>query len=194
MVYNHAMAKYKIYMVKLGTPRVANENETATALKGFFDRVIQSDAALRRRFDEGAEVQWMTQCPGPAAHELVVYVVSSGMDSIVVSMPGLSGRPGSIDSDGLTVWTDSLTASEVYTTRFGSNSSMLAKLIFHEAMHNKTHRGSALHQGDGLAVSPITAGSQLTAANIRAMAGVLNRSRPQWSGGCSAYNDPIRGL
>jgi hypothetical protein len=187
------MAKYKIYMVKLGTPRVSNETQTGTALKGYFDRVIQSAPALRRRFDEGAEVQWTTQCPGPAGHELLINDVTSAMDSIVVSMPGLSERPSSIDSDGLTVWTDQLTSSEVYTARFGTNPAMLAKLAFHEAMHNKTHRGANLHRGDGLAVTPLTEASQLTRANIRIMAGVLVRSRAQWTGGCTAYNDPLRG-
>jgi hypothetical protein len=116
------------------------------------------------------------------------------MDSIVVSLPGLRSRPASIDADGLTVWAGSLTASEVYTTRFGSNAAMLAKLAFHETMHNKTHQGAGLHSSGGLAASPITPSSSLTAANIRTMAGLLARSRPQWAGGCTAYNDPLRGL
>ena len=116
------------------------------------------------------------------------------MDSIVVSLPGLRSRPASIDADGLTVWAGNLTASEIYTTRLGGNAAMLAKLAFHEAMHNKTHQGSGLHGGDGLAVSPVTASSTLSRANIRTMAGLLARSRPQWSGGCTAYNDPLRGM
>ena len=64
------MAKYRIYVVKLGSPRVGSETNTGNALKGYFDQVIQSNAALQRRFNEGAEVQWLTRCPGPAPHEV----------------------------------------------------------------------------------------------------------------------------
>jgi hypothetical protein len=188
------MAKYKIFMVKLGNPRVGIEGQFSTILKGFFDQVIRFNAALNRRFDEGSEVQWMARCPETAPHELLIYVVSSGMDSIVNSLPGLSSRPASIDADGLTAWTSSLTASEIYVNRFGADASMLAKLAFHEAMHNKTHQGSGLHHGGGLAASPLRSGSQLTRPNIRTMASALGRARAQWTGGCTAYNDPIRGM
>jgi hypothetical protein len=188
------MAKYNIFMVKLGNPQIGIEGQFSTTLKGFFDQVIRSNAALNRRFGEGADVQWMARCPETAPHELLVYVVSSGMDSIVNSLPGLSGQPANLGDDGLTAWTNTLTASEIYVSRFGGDASMLAKLAFHEAMHNKTHQGSGLHNGGGLAASPLLAGSQLTRANIQIMAGALGRARAQWTGGCSAYNDPLRGL
>jgi hypothetical protein len=188
------MAKYKIHMVKLGRARVGDESATGTALKGYFDRVIQSSATLRRSYAGGAEVTWTTSCPAVRPHELLIYVVVSALDSIVVSLPGLTNTQTRINSDGLTVWTGTLTAAEVYTTRFGTNSAMLAKLAFHEAMHNKTHRGSSLHSGGGLAASPISQRSALTTANIRLMGRVLGTSRPQWTGGCTAYNDPLRGM
>ncbi|MGB5486445.1 MAG: hypothetical protein WBN06_03580 [Lysobacterales bacterium] len=188
------MAKYKIHMVKLGQARVGNESATGTALKGYFDRVIQSRAALQRSYANGAEVTWTTSCPTVQTHELLIYVVTSALDSIVVSLPGLTNTQTRMNSDGLTVWTGTFTAAEVYTTRFGTNPAMLAKLAFHEAMHNKTHRGNNLHSGGGLAASPITQSSTLTTANIRLMGGVLARSRPQWTGGCLAYNNPLRGM
>lgn len=188
------MAKYKIHMVKLGRAQVGNESATGTALKGYFDRVIQSNARLQRSYAGGAEVTWTTSCPTVAPHEVLIYVVVSALDSIVVSLPGLTSTQARTNSDGLTVWTGTLTAAEVYTSRFGTNPAMLAKLAFHEAMHNKTHRGSNLHSGGGLAVSPITSRSTLTTANIRLMQGVLGTSRPQWTGGCTAYNDPLRGM
>ena len=188
------MAKYKIHMVKLGRARVGDESATGTALKGYFDRVIQSSATLRRSYAGGAEVTWTTSCPTVRPHELLIYVVVSALDSIVVSLPGLTNTQTRINSDGLTVWTGTLTAAEVYTTRFGANSAMLAKLAFHEAMHNKTHRGNSLHSGGGLAASPISSRSALTTANIRLMRRVLGTSRPQWTGGCTAYNNPLRGM
>lgn len=188
------MSKYKIYMVKLGSPKLGNQVKTGAALKGLVDQVILSNQGLKSRFAGGADVSWVDSCPDPAPHELLIYVLANSSDSIVSSMPGISGSLGSPGSDGLTVWADKLTASEIYTNKLGSNPAMMAKLAFHEAMHNKAQSGEALHSGGGLAVSPLTELSKLSSRNIKTMAGALGKSRPQWAGGCSAYSDPLRGL
>ena len=188
------MAKYKIHIVKLGGATIGNEARAGATLKGFIDEVIDASEPLKRRFSDGAEVLWSTSCPDVAAHELLIYVVPSSDDSIVKDMPALRGRTSPSGSDaGFTAWADDLTASEIFPPR-GTEPAMIAKLAFHEAMHNKMHSGSDLHGQDGLAVSPLTPSSALTADNKRRMAQVLGRNRRQWTGGCSLYNDPMRGL
>lgn len=188
------MAKYKIHLVKLGGARVGNEARTGGVLKSFFDQVIESSQSLGERFSDGAETFWSTSCPEPAGHELLIYVVRSSMDSIVKDLPGLRGRASpNLDDGGFTAWVGELTGSEVYTES-SNDPTMLAKLVFHEAMHNKLHAGGDLHAHDGLAVSPLQTSSELSSGNIRQMARSLGRNRRQWAGGCAVYNDPMRGI
>lgn len=188
------MAKYKIYLVKLGGATVGNEARAGAELKSLFDQVIDTSETLGRRFSDGAEVLWSSTCPDVAGHELLIYVVPSSDDSIVKDMPALRGRAAPSGSDaGFTAWAEGLTASEIFPAR-GTAPAMVAKLAFHEAMHNKMHSGSDLHGQNGLAVSPLDPSSTLSADNKRRMARVLGTNRRQWTGGCMLYNDPMRGL
>ncbi len=186
------MATYKIYMVKLGNPQIGNQAAISTRLKAYFDQVIHANHNLSQRFSGGAEVSWPTGCPHAAAHELIIYVLGSSMDTVVSYLPGLSSAPNNFRDDGLTTWVGTLSASEIYTSRFSNNADMLAKIAFHEAMHNKTHNNN-LHTTGGLAASPLTSASTLTQRNIRMMASALT-SQTQWTGGCDVYNDPLRGM
>jgi hypothetical protein len=65
-------------------------------------------------------------------------------------------------------------------------------------MHNKLHWGDVqLHGSAGggdLASASVSAATPLNHRNITLMAGVLGTNRPQWTGGCAALNDPLRGL
>jgi len=188
------MAKYKIHLVKLGGATVGNENRTGEALEDLIDQVIESSRSLEQRFSDGAEVLWSTSCPEIAAHELLIYVVPSATDSIVRDMPALRGRASPHPRDaGFTAWAEGVTASEIYPPR-DTQPVRLAKLAFHEAMHNKLHVGGELHGRDGLAVSPIQPSSELSDNNKRNMAAVLGQDRPQWTGGCALYHDPMRGI
>lgn len=182
------MAAYNVYMVKLGSVTV-DEGAVGGTLRDLFNRVINSSRGLRTRFDAGTAITWTTTCPAPQAWELLIYVVASSLDSVVST---LGGSPS---GDGLTSWRGDVTGSEVYVNASRGDNILLAKLAFHEAMHNKKRWTDAqLHPTGGLAGSPITAATPLTDANIALMAAVLGRNRPQWTGGCAAYNDPLRGL
>jgi hypothetical protein len=83
----------------------------------------------------------------------------------------------------------------VYVNAVSADWRLLGNLVFHEALHNKSHMGdSALHRIGGLAAETVAATSNMT-PNVRSlMARVLGANRPQWLGGCTYYNDPLRGI
>jgi hypothetical protein len=106
-------------------------------------------------------------------------------------------------SNGLTAWRTSgsgstmteETGSEVYASTGGGDSTLLGNLAFHEALHNKGQLSDQqLHSHGGLAGGTVTNFTQMTATVRTLMAGMLGRNRPQWLGGCSYYNDPLRGI
>ncbi len=180
------MANYKIHLVALGGVTV-NRSSVGGVLKGFVDRVIRGGGhGLSTRFSGGSQVIWTTSCPAVQQHELLIYIVSTSLDSVV---SGLAGSPG---RDGLTAWRGTQTGSEVYVKR--NSAALVARLAFHEAMHNKSHSGNGLHGQNGLAQETITETTALTSQNIRFMGRYLGRNRSQWTGGCAYYNDPLRGL
>jgi hypothetical protein len=173
------MATYNIYLVRLGDIALNDDQQTQvrTLLKGFFDRVIRSSRSLRTRFDEGVRVRWTTSCPTTRiqGHELLIYMVQS-----VISSAWATGAGGK-------------TGSEVYVGRM--TPALVARVAFHEAMHNKTHwNDRRLHGRGGLARATVLDNTRLTRQNIQDMARVLGRNRPQWTGGCALMNDPLRGL
>ena len=190
------MATYNIYLARLENIALNDKQQTQvqTLTKGFFDRVINSARTLRSRFDEGARVRWTTSCPTSRirSHELLVYIVQS-VSSSVVSNHYPNVTPG---TNGVTAWTTGAggtTGSEVYVGRM--NPALTARVIFHETMHNKTHWNDLrLHSRGGLASATVMENTRLTDRNIQDMARVLGNNRPQWTGGCVLFNDPLRGL
>ena len=189
------MATYNIYLVKLGDINLEEQQQTqvSTALKGLFDRVIRSNRSLRTRFDEGARVRWTTSCPTTRiqAHELLIYMMQSTLSS-VVSAHFPNTRPG---GNGVTAWSTGAggeSGSEVYLGRM--TPALVARVAFHEAMHNKTRwNDRRLHGRGGLAGARVLDNTRLTNQNIQDMARFLGRNRPQWTGGCALLNDPLRG-
>ena len=118
-----------------------------------------------------------------------------------------SNRGPPANHDGLTNAVGTETASEVY---FHFNDiTLIANLMFHEAMHNKLGLGNQqLHSrggmGNGLpgGTGPITPTTLLSPRNIDDMARGLDAARPQWTGGMrmlanewmKSDNDPSKGL
>ncbi|HEX8247097.1 MAG TPA: hypothetical protein VF599_02850 [Pyrinomonadaceae bacterium] len=180
------MPAYNVYLAALGSHGLTSQEQTdiQTKLTTWFNQITAGTAYGT------ASVSWATAAPGTiGGHEMLIYFVADSMDSILVALPGNSGR-GS--GDGFTTWANNLTGSEVYVS---SSRQYLAEMAFHESMHNKLHLGdTALHAKDGLAHIPVTAGTTPSATNITDMRRALATSQPQWTGGWTAYNDPSRGL
>jgi hypothetical protein len=183
------MPAYNVYLASLGGTGLdsAAKNAVQVTLLGWFSDIIVGPGVT----SSGAQVRWVDSDPGTIQNtELLIYFVRSSLESIVSSLPGYRGGGGT--GDGLTAWAGSQTASEVYVS---NSRSYLAEMAFHEAMHNKLHLGdSALHALDGLARSPVAAGQRPSANNITRMRAALSREQPQWTGGWSAFNDPLRGI
>jgi hypothetical protein len=190
---------YNVTLVKLGSFAI-NQDAVAARLKALFDDVINSDQALKRRFGELSSVTWATSCPASYnAWDLLIYFVPSSIESI---MRGLNPQ-AQAGANGLTAWRFSgsgatrteETGSEVYANTGGGNATLLGNLAFHEALHNKGQLSDGqLHPHGGLAGETVTDGTQMTPGVRRLMAGMLGRNRPQWLGGCTYYNDPLRGI
>lgn len=184
------MANFEIHLVKLGRPS-PNESEVTTRLKQLFDRVIREGQV---HGCQEVRIHWQQDCPASLSpDQLLVYVVQDTSDSVVHSY----FRPHDFaEGGGFTAWNDSVTASEVYISGCDGNGAGVANMIFHEAMHNKGHwPNSQLHSdfgGHGLAGADVAKGTNLNSVNIQRMAGALAARHPQWLGGCTYFNDPMR--
>jgi hypothetical protein len=190
---------YNVTLVKLGDSTI-NQGAMAARLKTLLDDVINSNQGLKTRFAGLSQVTWATSCPAQYNNwDLLIYLVPSSFDSI---MRGLNPN-AQAGSNGLTTWRTSgsgatrteETGSEVYANSGGGDSDLLGNLAFHEALHNKGQLSDQqLHPYGGLAGATVTNVTQMTAAVRELMAGMLGRNRPQWLGGCTYYNDPLRGI
>jgi hypothetical protein len=190
---------YNVTLVKLGSFNIT-QDAVATRLKTLFDDVIGSNQALRNRFDERSRVTWTTSCPDRFnAWDLLIYFVPSSLESIARGVNPNASPSG----NGFTTWRTSgqgstateETMSEVYANTGSGDADLLGNLAFHEALHNKGHfSDQQLHPYGGLAGDTVINTTQMTPAVRTLMAGILGRNRPQWLGGCSYYNDPLRGV
>jgi hypothetical protein len=143
----------------------------------------------------GFETAWVYFTPDRAAPvnwELLVYFMPPGL-SIVQQLPGLT-RTLDLTANGNTAFVGTQVASEVYVT--SSDPVFLAKLAFHELMHNRLLQGDAMHNSqDGLGAAFINASTPITPTNQLTMAAVLPNPSQQWVGGISILNsgkfDPL---
>jgi hypothetical protein len=112
----------------------------------------------------------------PEKHELLVYFMPP-YTSIIKHAP----RAGAPDftKDGNTVFGSG--ASEVYVN--STDPQALANLAFHELMHNRLKSGAAMHSQGGLASPIVYSNTQITTANINAMAKVISAPIKQWTHG-----------
>jgi len=179
------VAIYNIYLGEIGNTGLTAEekNGVKTKLEGWFGKIV--DAA------DSALCTWTSSAPSSIQdHEMLVYFVkSSGSDSILRVMPGNTAGAGS--GNGMTVFGGNLTGSEVYVS---SSKSGLSELTFHELMHNKLHLDDAnLHKKDGLAVKTVPLGGKPSDKNIADMKAALKNKNKQWTGGWTAFSDPLNG-
>ena len=212
-----ASLSYNIYIFNAGgISAAANRTvlsgtqmgEIARTLQGYFDKVVTAHDALGLRGAPkygNSAVQWLAGSPTVAPHELLIYFMPFGT-TIATNGKLEMGKPPA-GHDGLT--NPNLrggTASEVYA--HFADTTLLANLMFHEAMHNKLALGNlALHTHGGLANGvpggmAIEAATPLTPSNIQEMARALDANRPQWTAGIQMLvaessrsdNDPLKGL
>ena len=125
-------------------------------------------------------------------NELLVFFMPDGK-SIVKNMPGVTKQVDP-SSDGWTPTGTKICASEVYV-RY-TNAVLLAKLAFHEFMHNKLNIDDRMHYSqDGLGQKIIGPETQLSRKNILTMQGVIKKGRPQWWDGITRLinmtHDPL---
>jgi hypothetical protein len=114
----------------------------------------------------------------PFGHEMLVYFMPPNL-SIVKNVPNMIGSPN-LGADGTTA--PNAGASEVYVK--SDHPLFLAKIAFHELMHNRLRLSNAeLHGQGGLASASIQANTPLTPANIQSMAKVIADPITQWTEG-----------
>lgn len=126
--------------------------------------------------------------PTPANTDLVVFYLATP-DSVAFVLDGNADSTVSED-EGQTVWSTAegggvfKYCSEV---RVGSASKAspraLAKLTFHEFMHNKLKLGDALHSHGGLAGASVDENTKLTKQNAKEFGQALTKQHVQWIDG-----------
>lgn len=187
------MAVYQIYLVALGNTGLSDDQQTQikNTVEGLFNRVIEEGPVPDY---ESSNVNWSTTCQAVQPQRLLVYILPNDITSVVIEYVNSVVDAGhrmryERNLTGLTAWAGGRTVSEVYVRGCRGNLDMIAKTIFHEAMHYKGHWQENLHERGGLAAHPLSADSELTARNIRDMKRVLLRERSPVLDGCQIYQD-----
>jgi hypothetical protein len=177
---------YRTFMVDpLGALPAGLGNAIQSQLAVLFSPIIGFD-----NFFENNWVYFDPSAAAPMVYELLVYFMPAGK-SIVKLAPNVQGTIDLTD-DGNTAY--GAGASEVYVK--SNDAVLLAKLAFHELMHNRLKQSNPqLHPQGGLAGANITGTTKLTDTNIKSMAAVLRKPITQWIAGISILkngkNDPM---
>ncbi len=171
--------EYKTWMVDpLGALTPALAAAIKSQLEGLFRTIIDKD-----KFFTSNSVSFSASSAAPTAHELLVYFMPSGK-SVIKNVPG--AKSPDLTADGSTVYAAG--ASEVYAR--GEDASALARLAFHELMHNRLQQDDAtLHPQGGLAGKTISTGTQLNDKNISTMSAALQTPITQYTAGIAILNN-----
>jgi hypothetical protein len=182
------MAIFTVYICDaLGSLKATVAPAVQAKLKEYFSKITEGSY-------DSCEVKEAASGQKLEENELLVFFMPPGL-SIAASLPGATAKPDT-SSDGFTIWTTASGAvSEVYA-KTSLDAEMLAKLAFHELMHNKLRLGEKLHdEQDGLGAKEISASSVLTAKNISGMKAALPNKTLQWVAGVAVLttgkNDPL---
>jgi hypothetical protein len=133
-------------------------------------------------------VSWDLTASDISDTDLVVYFLSRQSDSLIrlEGVIPLEGDHGGLTSEiNLSVGpegtpTKTVVLSEVYV-QGNFPAKKLAKIAFHELMHNKRRVFREMHKEDGLAVSPVAYCSMLSATNKARMSAALAKKVPQYT-------------
>ena len=144
--------------------------------------LLKPVVAHSSKFDS-VEVKVVSAAPSMPQHSLLCYVVKTRSQSLIAAADfGIS--VDQLGQDGMTLWrTGDTSVSEVYQHSWKPE--MLAKLVYHEFMHNKLRETNKMHRRKGLAAAIVDAESEQRAANSRRMGKRLHRKQAQWLGGFS---------
>ena len=189
------MAVYQIYLVKLGN-NIGLSDEQQTQVKNkievLYNRVIHDDPVQGYI---SCNVNWSTSCQNVQPRELLVYILRNDLVSVVTAyvnsvVDAAHRMRYERNRTGLTAWAGGKTVSEVYVHGCNRNLDLIAKTVFHESMHYKTHwNDHQLHSRGGLAARRISADTELTRRNIRDMKIRLTHARTPMLNGCQIYQD-----
>lgn len=149
-------------------------------LQGYFDRVGKAMHPPQK-----ITVGWIPATPTVTPQDLLVYFTSTDY-SVVSRLAGNKFDPLAVSHWGFTDFrmkngVVTIAGSEVYTKSLQSD--VLAKLAFHELMHNKLTLGNEMHSHGGLAQATVGPQTDITQRNIAEMAAAMPNAVPQWTDG-----------
>lgn len=153
--------------------------DIANQLKGYFDPIARGAG-----FSDGANILWIPAIFNvPDEISLAVHLVPPELQMIakLTNAPGPHEPLGHHTGRTYTqrVGRKSHTLSEVYSD--GQHNDVIAKVVFHECMHNKLNLSNEqLHPTGGLASAHVYPSTQLTTKNRDMMIAGLRSPRPQW--------------
>ena len=186
MIASGGAVFYRTYMVD---PLVALPPGLGNAIQSqlvlLFGSVISSVFGVTRpiNYIENNWVFFNPTAAAPVKHELLVYFMPP-RTSIVKHAP--TSGPPDLSANGNTIYRAG--ASEVYVKSNGAVG--LAKLAFHEFMHNRLKQSdNQLHPQGGLAGASITSSTRLNHHNKESMAAVLLDPIKQWTSGITILNN-----
>jgi hypothetical protein len=170
-------------------------------LQNNFQRVVTAHDSLPGVTPLGsALVRWLAGTVPILATELLIYLLPFGT-TLIKSNGTLMNGQGAPGHDGFTGTIGATTGSEVYL--HFTDPTLIANLMFHEAMHNKLALDDPhLHPRDGLASKIVSADTKISDRNIQDMAAALDVRRPQWVPGIGILvreslrpdSDPMKGI
>jgi hypothetical protein len=188
------------YIANLGTS-ISTDMKTKcqTLLQSYFSRIAAHARPKGKVKFATLNVSWVESNPNPTDTDILVYLVTDKMHSVVNRF---AGTTISAASDGITYNLTSggvkSSASEVYFDSSKRDFAFLTNLLFHEALHNKCFVGDSMHGASGsMSSGTLTAGSVLTNTDIELMGNNLGNPISQWSSGFNYKpnpNDPLDGL
>lgn len=187
----HGVPTYNIYLVNRArySPfmswTAAKATQVANELQGLYAQVCNgTDYNPIVQVVDRTGPAW--QAPNLLAGEVAAHILSNSAASLIQrQMPSAH-----MESDGASCWLDGAMISEIYISSAPRRPIGVAKLIFHELMHNKldTHPDPSLKSceeihdsgGGGVANARINFQSPLTEENIALMRAALGRHIPQY--------------
>jgi len=194
------MAVYQIYLVKLGDSIGLTAKQQTTVkhkIEELYNRVIKEGKV---KGYESCNVNWSSGCVNVEPSELLVYILLNDIYSVVQQYVNskvdkhhqLKFEP---KHTGWTSWAAGKTISEVYVKGCTSDLDVIAKTVFHESLHYKTHWDETkVHKRGGLAAASISADTPLTKSNIHDMATHLTKAITPVLDGCQIYADLKSGI
>jgi|SRR4051812_20841211 hypothetical protein len=141
-----------------------------------------------QKYFDDVDVFFPQYKPNPLNTDLVVYYLAN-QDSVGHVLDARAASTVAED-DGQTTWSTGGNGStlqfcsEVRVGASAKSSALgLAKLTFHELMHNKLQVGDALHSRGGLAGASVDENTPMTTKNAKDFGQALVKQHTQWMGG-----------